>query len=194
MKKSIIAFLLVLISIVLSSLNFASAEDRTLSSKESIPLQESVFILPTSLKKVEDGAFERTSVSTVVFWENVIYIGDQAFADASNLQDIYIPPSAEFIGANAFPQNKGLTIHGVKGSYAETWANKHRVPFVLSNIWTLFTAGGRSLNTQGIPLELMLLAISPDRILGITPQTAYDEMSMRPQDRSELNPINYRFP
>ncbi len=186
LKKSILAFLLMLIAVAFSPVGYAN--------EAKPPPQDTSFVFPASLEEVEEEALEGTAVTTVVFQSNVVSIGDRAFADTAYLHDIFIPPTTEYIGENAFPDNTELIIHGVKGSYAEKWANEHQVPFVVSNIWCQHTANGRLLYTQGIPLERMIKALTPDRLIGVSPPTAYGERSMRPQDRPELNPIDYRFP
>lgn len=194
MKKSIIAFVLVFISVFFPPLGFASAEYTPTYLQEQFPFKDNVFVLPASLEIIEEEAFEETAVTTAVFQNNVIYISDQVFASASKLRSVFIPPSTEFIGENAFPDNTDLIVFSVKGSYAEKWANEHQIPFKDSNIWGLLMPNGKSLNTHGVPLSRVLPVIDPERAIGVTKQTANDDVSMRPQDRPELNPIDYRFP
>ena len=194
MNKSTIAFMLVLISIVLLPLSFASAENSPPFSKILTPSDEAMFVLPASLNMIDDEAFEGTAVTAVLIRERVICIGDYAFANTPKLQVVFIPQATEHIGDYAFPANTGLTIYGAMGSYAEEWANAHQIPFDGVYFWNLLIPNRKTINIQGISHKRILLIINPERTVGIIQQTAFNEMSMRPQDRPELNPIDYRFP
>lgn len=57
------------------------------------------------------------------------YIGQYAFIDDTALTEILIPQSVTEMDSEAFRGITGLTICGVKGSYAETYANKYGFTF-----------------------------------------------------------------
>lgn len=187
MKKTVIYFLLVIVFSVLSPVSFAEAD-------EHHNLRKSVFIMPASLETVEDEAFEGTAVKTIVFRDGLISIGDYAFENASNLTDVYIPSTIEYIGKNAFFSNKRLTIHGVIGSLAEKWAKEHEIPFMPSNIWNVLDeskiAGKAGVISAGRYHQL----VESSKINHLHGRTEDEGNSLRPQDRPELNPIDYRFP
>ena len=130
MKKTAVCILLAILLSVLSPVSFAEADS-------SNNYKQSVFIMPATLEAVEDEAFEGTAVESIVFQDGIVSIGDSAFESAYNLTDVYIPPTIEYIGKNAFSSNKRLTIHGVIGSLAEKWAKEHEIPFMPSNIWNV---------------------------------------------------------
>jgi hypothetical protein len=58
-------------------------------------------------------------------------IADVAFRYCENLETIEIPSSVASIGKNAFEGCEKLTIYGAKGSYAESYAKRHGIPFVV---------------------------------------------------------------
>ncbi len=68
--------------------------------------------------------------STSVLSENIKTIGDMAFCGYGNLERIVIPESVTKIGILAFADCYKLTIYGVKGSVAETYAKEANIPFV----------------------------------------------------------------
>lgn len=187
MKRNLIAFLMTVLFFALSHFAIASSDGLYEPKK-------SVFILPVSLEKINDGAFEGTAVKKVVFPEGFLSLGDRAFADARNLADVYIPATVEYIGKNAFPSNKRLTIHSVIGSVAAKWAKEHQVPFVPSSIWSLLDDSGTMSNTSRIPADSYYKAVTSEKNNNLHGRTENEGKSMRPQERPELNPIDYRFP
>ncbi len=68
-------------------------------------------------------------LKNVVIPDSVVSLGYQAFAWCSGLESITIPASVTTIN-NSFYNCNALTIIGVKGSMAETYANNVGLPFV----------------------------------------------------------------
>ena len=62
--------------------------------------------------------------------ENQVSIGPRAFAACPNLLYIHIPAQVKDISADAFEGLTGLTILGVDGSTAETYARNHGLSFM----------------------------------------------------------------
>ena len=145
---------------------------------------------PASLRIVEDDAFSGTSFKTIIFDSSLVFIGNGAFQDVCTLTDVYIPESTAFIGSEAFPSD--TIIHGSAGSYAQKWAEENSHRFQSDNVWN---------NTSAPLLSLLLLAQAWLFVPAVDTQheyrfrrvTAYLR-DMRPQERRELYPINYRFP
>lgn len=111
--------------------------------------------LPASVKKLGEGAFGDCShLHQVVLPENsltdvgnfafancialteldfpksVTTLGDGVFMNDSALSHVGIPESVQQIGDNAFRNCKNAVIYGKPTSYAQTYAEKHNIPFV----------------------------------------------------------------
>lgn len=56
-------------------------------------------------------------------------IEKKAFAECDSLKEIRIPASIRKIGENAFAGSKNLSFYLQKGSYAEKYAKKHKIPY-----------------------------------------------------------------
>lgn len=87
------------------------------------------FVLPSSLTVIEDEAFTGGAFTYVKLPDGAVSIGWHAFADCPNLMYIYIPATTESIDAHAFDGEDRLTIIGVPGSEAETYARLHGFAF-----------------------------------------------------------------
>ena len=75
-------------------------------------------ILPASLSRIEDEAFQGITARTVRVPDPCQSIGERAFADAT-IVAVYLPAGVSEIGANAFPA--GTAIYTPDGSYAAQW-------------------------------------------------------------------------
>lgn len=150
------------------------------------------YVLPTSLERIEQEAFAGTAPIRVFISIRVQYIGDKAFENASRLQDICIPSSVQFIGEDVFPKRNSLTIYGQAGSYAEMWAESHLIAFVKTNYWELYRLFKKLLSSWNANVfrHTNTIKNNDDTVKAL----ADSYKSMRPQDRPELYPIDYRFP
>ncbi len=83
------------------------------------------------LMSIGDYAFSQcSSLTDITIPEGVTSIGKYAFENCSKLASIMIPSSVTSIEYNAFyNHNAVLTIYGVSGSYAETYAKKNSITF-----------------------------------------------------------------
>ena len=93
-------------------------------------------ILPSTLLTIGASAFSGCA-SFVRFTvpDGVKTIGNSAFSNCKNLVRIWIPESVSQISNSAFSnRNANFTIHGVSGSYAETYANANSIPFSTEKI------------------------------------------------------------
>ena len=188
MNKRILILLAALLGVLLFSFETVYAD-----ISDIIP--QSTYILPSSLQEIEEGAFSNTAAEKVVFPDGLVYIGENAFSGVKKLADVYIPETTKYIAESAFSPTTNLMIHGIKGSYAEEWAKKHRVPFVEENIWKLIFDNSKTVSVHELGIDFLYYrTVNPDRIIKIVPRAEDEDESKRPQDRPELNPIDYRFP
>ena len=99
----------------------------------AIRMDEPDFKLPAALTVIEEGAFEGLAMEVVRCPETLTEINARAFADCTQLRQIYIPESTETIADNAFAGCPGnLTIFGVEGSQAENYADRNGILFIVS--------------------------------------------------------------
>ena len=151
------------------------------------------FVLPLSIQNIEDEAFSGTAAETVILPEGLQSIGNFTFT-GHKLRNIYIPPSTESISESAFSKSDDLVIHGVEGSCAHDWAEEHEIPFVEEDIWRFMLDNGTTVSVHETGVDFPCQTINLKRIGRILPRAEEEDESKRPQDRPELNPIDYRFP
>lgn len=86
--------------------------------------------IPDSVTDILSDAFSGCSALTeAVIPVGVRYIDGATFAGCSNLQYVTIPDSVTVIKEHAFEDCPNLKIKGYAGSYAESYANEHDIPF-----------------------------------------------------------------
>ncbi|NLX65893.1 MAG: leucine-rich repeat protein [Bacteroidales bacterium] len=66
-------------------------------------------ILPKNIKNIKNNCFEAFSLHKIILPDNLISIGDNAFALCSHLSEINLPESLTSIGSKAFYDCQGLT-------------------------------------------------------------------------------------
>ena len=83
--------------------------------------------IPSTVTKIETRAFSHNhALKTLVIPESVTSIGELLFRENTSLKDLYLPPSITYIPDNSFEYcSQNVTIHGVPGSAAESFANKY---------------------------------------------------------------------
>ena len=69
------------------------------------------------------------ALTKIVLSNNLTSIPEYAFADCTKLTDVTIYPSVTEIATNAFSYPAKTTMRGLKGSYAETYANDRGMTF-----------------------------------------------------------------
>lgn len=187
MKKtaSILIILLFLIILILPRNDFYG---------EMILGESSIFVLPESLKSIDDEAFSGTAVNTLIFPDGLLSIGNNAFCNSAYLIDVYIPETTIHIADSAFSGSSRFVIHGIDGSYAKKWAQDHQIPFTTCSIWNTSVQQRRIDGRQGTLIERYIQLINTSVFVLIKKRKKDIVRSMRPQDRPELNPIDYRFP
>ena len=152
---------------------------------------DGLFTFPACLTWIDDEAFSGTAVKTVVLPDGFLHIGDRVFSNTAYLSDVYIPKTTEHIADSAFSEYCKFTIHGVDGSYACKWAEKHHISFTSCDMWSKNTESGKRLIRLGVRIEQYMQLINTSVFVLKKKDIV---RSMRPQDRPELNPIDYRFP
>ena len=92
-------------------------------------LREMIFT--DKLKKLEYGAFNTCiKLEKVVLPETIVFLDQDTFRSCSRLTSVTIPSKDIDIDIKAFDENsRKLTIYGVKGSYAEKYANAMGLTF-----------------------------------------------------------------
>lgn len=188
MKKRLSVILSIAFMLLILSFLFAVYADDVGSGEDM------VFVFPESIVEIEEGAFEGTSVKKIVFPNGLLSIGDNAFKDTVSLTDVYIPDTTEYISDSAFLNADGLVIYGIKGSYAEAWAQKSHIPFEVCDIWNVIIENRQSNDFQRESVATYIKTENPDISIAKHERDKAEKESGRPQDRPELNPIDYRFP
>ena len=149
-------------------------------------------VLPSSLQTISDEAFWGTGFQAVFLNEDVTYVGNEAFANNVNLIDVFIPQSVAYIGSDAFPLR--AVIHGVVNSYAQTWADNNEHTFIADDRWNTNLVQHDSFAKLMMILTCMIVVADDRRLIQVWRYLRASRRSMRPQDRPELYPIDYRFP
>lgn len=87
--------------------------------------------LSPKIKKIPMNAFAGcTALKEIKLPEKCREIEFFAFHRCWNLQAVHIGLDVKSIGYEAFDNCPNVTIYAPAGSYAETWANNHNIPFV----------------------------------------------------------------
>ena len=170
-------------------------------SLEGVTYTESVeeykdytFGFPSFLQAIDSEAFEGVTAKTIVFLSELQKIESDALQNAFNLKDIHLPDSVSAIADSAFPKNSGLAIHGVEGSYAQQWALENGFDFVVDDIWTDTQITEEIHPENLLSLLWVICPVDTKALISFFDRIKRFIKSMRPQDRPELYPINYRFP
>ena len=177
---------------MLSLIAFISAGAADAAGTAAWPSSVSVF--PNSLLYIEDEAFEGTAFQAVFLPDGFLGIGDRVFRDTPSLYMVFVPQTTTSIGADSFPRNRFFVLHGVKGSYASGWAKQQHLPFIPDYwvAWLLLYRFIQTVCSDDATNTIQITALETGaRSKG---QSGHEDRSMRPQDRPELNPIDYKFP
>ena len=192
MKRTVSALLIALVIVAFLPLNSSRADDKRSDDHKVLP---AVFIFPSALERIDEEAFVGTAARVLIFDERFKQIGEKAFAETL-LTDAFVPSATEHIADYAFGAAERLIVHGVPGSYAEDWARENDIPFRPDYDRRAIYYGSNSSETGRRP-------DSRENAETVDDETGYPRpfgrldtyiQSERPQDRPELNPIDYRFP
>ena len=91
--------------------------------------------LGTGIKKIPDSAFEHCDkLASIVLPYRVESIGNNVFKNDVAFTEITIPRATTSIGSSAFSYFDKMTIYGVPGTYAETYAKEKGIKFVAKEV------------------------------------------------------------
>ena len=183
MKKLTTTILLITILMALFPRGAASAESGS-----------DFYVFPLSLLVIEEEAFDGTAARTVMLPDGFLIIEENAFANVVSLTDVFIPHTTKYIANSAFPEMIDFVIHGEKGSYALEWAQEHSIRFDTEIDRNVPPVRRMLLGLEAAVSSLFGCIITPEMIRKIIPKAEDEDKSRRPQDRPELNPIDYKFP
>jgi len=85
---------------------------------------------PDNLKMIGPYSFQNcTGLTRITLPNGLTTIDSNSFSGCTNLTRVTIPSSVEEIGYGVFDGCEHLTIYGEKGSFAESFAKTHQIPF-----------------------------------------------------------------
>ena len=88
-------------------------------------------ILPKNVREIASDAFSLTPIRFIAIPPAVEAIMPYTFEKCKKLEMIFIPPSVISISKSAFyDANPNMIIAGKSGSFAEMYANKHKIKFL----------------------------------------------------------------
>ena len=88
---------------------------------------------PSELRRIEESAFESCySLERLELPNQLEYIGKNAFCDCKSLSYCRIPETVHFIADTAFDGCDSLVLAVLSGSYAEEYAVRLSIPYVIS--------------------------------------------------------------
>ena len=134
--------------------------------------------LGSGISAVSDRTFEHCdALSEILLPYRVASIGSNAFKDCVKFTSITIPRATTKIADNAFSYLDRLTIYGVEGTYAETYAKEKGIKFV-----------NKAVPATKVELSETELSISKgataNLVLNITPTDFTDAVTWKSSDES----------
>ena len=133
------------------------------------------------IAEIPSNAFSNCpALNNVVIPYGVTEIGSSAFANCTGLTSITIPRTVTSIETNAFNYKDRLTIYGVSGTYAETFANNNGFKFV-----------SQEHNATSVDLNVTELTLNCGQSYQLTysvePPNSTDEVFWRTTDSSVVS-------
>ena len=129
--------------------------------------------LSANLQAIPSYTFEHCdSLANIVIPYRVTSIESNAFTNCTKLTDVTIPKAVESIASGVFSYPRRMTIHGVTGSYAETYAGKNNIKFEAQQV----PATKASFDKEELTLKVR---DSASLILSIEPADMTDEVEWK---------------
>jgi len=92
-------------------------------------------VLSTGIERIEYSTFQHCdTLQSIILPYKVSEVGDKAFAECTQLKSVTIPRGTEVIADNAFSYPEKITIYGVAGTYAESYAKEKSIKFVAHDV------------------------------------------------------------
>ena len=132
--------------------------------------------LGTGLTGISEGCFANCpSLKEIVLPYRMQTIGAKAFNACTALTDVTIPRSVTTIGSQVFSYPAKMTIYGIAGTYAETYANDNSIKFVNKEV----KATQATLDKQEVTLNR---GASTRLVLSVTPSAFTDQVTWKCAD------------
>ena len=132
--------------------------------------------LGTGLTAISEGCFANCpSLKEIVLPYRIQTINAKAFNACTALTDVTIPRSVTTIGSQVFSYPAKMTIYGISGTYAETYANDNGIKFVNKEI----KASRVSLNKEEVTLSE---GTSTRLLLSVMPSNFTDQVTWKTAD------------
>ncbi|MGM9595314.1 MAG: leucine-rich repeat protein, partial [Oscillospiraceae bacterium] len=134
--------------------------------------------LGTGITTIPENTFNHCdALENIVIPRRVTTIGNYVFKDCVKFTEITIPRAVTSISANAFSYPAKMTIYGVAGTYAETFANDNSIKFV-----------DRQINATSATLDKTMLTLNKGSntklYLSVQPVDFTDEVNWKSADTS----------
>ena len=132
--------------------------------------------LGSGITSIPDYAFSNCeSLEAIKIPYNVTTIGNYVFFNDTAFKEITIPRKTENINSNSFSYPNKLTIYGISGTYAETFASDNSINFV-----------NREVNAEKAELDVtevtLLKGESKNLIMTVTPSDFTDGVTWKSTD------------
>jgi uncharacterized protein YjdB/Leucine-rich repeat (LRR) protein len=129
--------------------------------------------LGTGITEIPKSAFRHCDeLQQLVVPYRVMTIADSSFKDSVKFTEITIPRTTTTISTTAFSYPERLTIYGVSGTYAETFAGDHNITFV-----------DHEVNATKVTLDQTELVINKGQTakltMAVTPESFTDEVTWK---------------
>ena len=132
--------------------------------------------LGTGLTAIPEGCFANCpSLKEIVLPYRMQTINSKAFNACTALTDVTIPRSVTTIGSQVFSYPAKMTIYGIAGTYAETYANDNSIKFVNKEV----KATQVTLDKQE---ETLNRGASTRLVLSVTPSAFTDQVTWKCAD------------
>ena len=129
--------------------------------------------LGTGLTAISEGCFANCpSLKEIVLPYRMQTIGAKAFNACTALTDVTIPRSVTTIGSQVFSYPAKMTIYGIAGTYAETYANDNSIKFVNKEV----KATQVTLDKKEVTLNR---GASTRLVLSVTPSDFTDQVTWK---------------
>lgn len=132
--------------------------------------------LGTGITSIPVSCFEHCDVlENIVLPYRIASIGNTAFKDCVMFTSITIPRATTSISTTAFSYPAKMTIYGVAGTYAETYANEQGIKFISSEV----KATAANLSQSSLVLNK---GTNETLVLSVTPSNFTDEVTWKCTD------------